>query len=105
MESGKNQRRHKRYAIAQKILISDTLELRNLSESGVLVSSIHPLSKGKQINLSLQLDETVMELRATVRWCKESASIFRSGFSAGMEFDTPSIQSILAIRRYLEAIE
>jgi hypothetical protein len=46
-----------------------------------------------------------MELRATVRWCKESASIFRSGFSAGMEFDTPSIQSILAIRRYLEAIE
>lgn len=99
-----NQRRHKRFAIADKILISDTLELRNLSESGMLVSSIHPLKKGNRIALLLKIDEEVLALTGTVRWSKQSASIFRSGYSSGLEFETPSVQATLLIRNYLRGI-
>jgi hypothetical protein len=96
-----NRRRHARALVNPDILVSNDFRLVDLSESGVQLAAIHPRKVGSTIPLVLDIDGQQVNLRAVVRWCKQSHSIFSTDYNMGLQFEGILVNHTLILRRYI----
>lgn len=97
-----NKRRHQRYSVNPSVLKSQEFTLVDLSESGAQLSSGHKYSAGKKLTLLFKLDDDEFEITGEIRWCRESHSIFKTGFGVGVQFINHSIATEILIKKYIE---
>lgn len=92
-----------RIGVPQGLVGNTDFDAVDLSETGIKLRTDRKITRGKKINLLLNLDGAEVLISGEVMWCTESNSIYETGWTAGLQFVEHTITAQLSIRRYVSA--